>query len=249
MKLTGIDVSKHNGVIDWDKVKKSGIQFAILRCGYGRKHPDQVDEQFERNYRECKRVGMPVGVYHYSYAKDVEGAKLEADFMLELIAGKQFEYPVYFDIEDKSQKNLGKKLLTDITVAFCEKVEAAGYYTGIYSNPDWYTNRLDPSRLGKFDKWLAHWVTTPRWGNEFGGLWQYTDSGRVAGINTNVDMDVSYRDYPSIIKRAGLNGFGKVKETTYTIKAVKEGLASTEADILARDASALGMTVVKIKEG
>ncbi|MBQ3162163.1 MAG: glycoside hydrolase family 25 protein [Oscillospiraceae bacterium] len=245
MQYKGIDVSHHNGVVDWDKVKAAGIQFAILRCGYGRKSIKQVDRQFERNYRECKRVGMPVGVYHYSYAKTAEDARLEADFMLELIAGKQFEYPVIFDIEDKTQQALGKKVLTDITVAFCEKIEAAGYYTAVYSNVDWFINKLDRSRLEAYDKWLAHWVTSPRWGNEFGGLWQYSDSGRVDGIETAVDMNISYRDYPSIIKRAGLNGCGK---TTYRITAVKGGMNSTEADLLAKEASALGMTVVKKEE-
>lgn len=248
MKFKGIDVSYHNGVVNWDKVKAAGIQFAILRCGYGKKSVKQIDEQFERNYRECKRVGIPVGVYHYSYAKNAEDARLEADFMLELIAGKQFEYPVMFDIEDKSQKDLGKELLTNITIAFCEKIEAAGYYTAIYSSADWLANKLDRAKLAPYDKWLAHWATYPRWGNEFGGLWQYTDSGKVDGIETKVDMDISYRDYPSIIKRAGLNGYGN-KAVTYRIEAVVEGLSSTEADLLARDASKLGMTVVKIKEG
>ena len=245
MKLKGIDVSHHNGVVDWDKVKAAGIQFAILRCGYGRKSIKQIDKQFERNYRECKRVGMPVGVYHYSYAKTAEDARLEADFMLELIAGKQFEYPVIFDIEDKTQQALGKKVLTEITVAFCEKIEAAGYYTAVYSNVDWFINKLDQSQLEAYDKWLAHWVTSPRWGNEFGGLWQYSDSGKVDGIDTAVDMNISYRDYPSIIKNAGLNGYGK---PTYKITAVKGGMSSTEAGLLAKEASALGMAVVKKEE-
>lgn len=248
MKLKGIDVSRHDGIVDWNKVKASGIDFAILRCGYGRKSVRQIDEQFERNYRECKRVGIPVGVYHYSYAKNTEDAQLEADFMLELIKGKQFEYPVVFDIEDKSQEDLGKETLTDITIAFCEKMEQNGYYVSIYSNVDWFINKLDQSRLEAYDKWLAHWVTSPRWGNEFGGLWQYTDSGRVDGIKTAVDMNISYRNYPWIIKGAGLNGYGN-KAVTYRIEAVKEGLSSTEADLLARDASKLGMTVLKIKEG
>lgn len=247
MYLKGIDVSHHNGVINWDKVKADGIKFAILRCGYGRKNAKQVDKQFERNYSECKRVGMPVGVYHYSYAKTAEDARLEADFMLELINGKQFEYPIVFDIEDKGQEAIGKKNLTDITVAFCEKMEQNGYYVSIYSNVDWFVNKLDQSRLKNYDKWLAHWVKTPKWGSEFGGLWQYSDSGRVDGIETAVDMNISYRDYPSIIKRAGLNGYGN-KAVTYRIEAAKEGLSSTEADLLARDAYALGMIVKKIKE-
>lgn len=244
MELKGIDVSHHNGIIDWDKVKADGIEFAILRCGYGRKSIRQIDRQFERNYRECKRVGIPVGVYHYSYAKNAEDARLEADFMLELIAGKQFEYPVIFDIEDKGQEAFGKDVLTDITVTFCEKIEAAGWYVSIYSNPDWFTNKLNLERLKPYDKWLAHWVSVPKWGNEFGGLWQYTDSGRVDGIEAAVDMNISYRDYPSIIKRAGLNGYGR----KYIITASKGGLSASEADNLERELYELGMTVVK-KEG
>lgn len=243
MNLKGIDVSHHNGIIDWDKVKAAGIQFAILRCGYGRKSIKQIDRQFERNYSECKRIGMPVGVYHYSYAKTPEDARLEADFMLELITGKQFEYPVVFDIEDKGQESIGKRILTDITVAFCEKIEVAGCYVSIYSNPDWFVNKLDLERLKGYDKWLAHWVKTPKWGSEFGGLWQYSDSGKVDGIETAVDMNISYRDYPSIIKRAGLNGYGE----KYSVTAYKNGLTSSEADAVAKSVSAFGMTAVKKK--
>lgn len=244
MRLKGIDVSHHNGIVDWDKVKADGIDFAILRCGYGRKSVRQIDRQFERNYRECKRVGMPVGVYHYSYAKNTEDARLEADFMLELITDKQFEYPVIFDIEDKGQECLSKTVLTEITIAFCQKIEQAGYYVSVYSNADWFTNKLDTARLAPFDKWLAHWTKTPKWGSEFGGLWQYTDSGKVNGIETKVDMNVSYRDYPAIIKRAGLNGYGG----KYAVSAVRKGLASSEADSLARKLSEMGMTVVTKKE-
>ncbi|MBQ5318511.1 MAG: glycoside hydrolase family 25 protein [Oscillospiraceae bacterium] len=241
MNFIGIDVSHHNGNINWDKVKAAGINFAILRCGYGRKSIKQIDKQFERNYRECKRTGVPVGVYHYSYAKTAEDARLEADFMLELIKGKQFEYPVIFDIEDKGQEAFGKKVLTDITIAFCERIETAGYYTAVYSSADWFTNKLDLTRLEQYDKWLAHWCKSPKWGSEFGGLWQYTDNGRVDGIETAVDMNISYRDYPSIIKRAGLNGYGK----TFSVTAQKDGLTSSEADTLAEKVSSLGMTAVK----
>ncbi|MBQ8177456.1 MAG: glycoside hydrolase family 25 protein [Oscillospiraceae bacterium] len=244
MKLKGIDVSHHNGIVDWDKVKADGIDFAILRCGYGRKSARQIDRQFERNYRECKRVGMPVGVYHYSYAKNAEDARLEADFMLELIADKQFEYPVIFDIEDKGQECLSKTVLTEITIAFCKKIEQAGYYVSVYSNADWFTNKLDLARLAPHDKWLAHWTKTPKWGSEFGGLWQYTDNGRVSGIETNVDMNISYRDYPAVIKRAGLNGYGG----KYLVSAVRKGLAFQEADKLTKKLSGMGMTVVTKKE-
>lgn len=244
MVLKGIDVSHHNGLINWEKVKADKIDFAILRCGYGRKSVRQIDREFERNYRECKRVGIPVGVYHYSYAKNADDARLEADFMLELISGKQFEYPVIFDIEDPGQEAYGKNVLTEITVAFCERIEEAGCYVSIYSNADWFANKLDLEKLKPYDKWLAHWTKTPKWGSEFGGLWQYTDSGRIDGIETKVDMNVSYRDYPSIIKRAGLNGYGG----KYVVTAAKNGLSPIEADTLSKELYALGMTVVTKKE-
>ena len=244
MKLKGIDVSHHNGVINWDKVKAAGINFAILRCGFGRKNARQIDKQFERNYRECKRVGIPVGVYHYSYAKNAEDARLEADFMLELIKGKQFEFPVIFDIEDKGQEAYSKSVLTEITDAFCKKTELAGYYVSIYSNADWFTNKLDLKKLECYDKWLAHWVKKPKWGNEFGGLWQYTDSGRVDGIETEVDMNISYRDYPSIIKCAGLNGYGK----KFVITATKKDVPSSETNELEKELYELGMMVVTKEE-
>ena len=244
MKLKGIDVSHHNGTVDWDKVKDDGIDFAILRCGYGRKSVRQIDKQFERNYRECKRVGIPVGVYHYSYAKSADDARIEADFMLELISGKQFEYPVVFDIEDPGQEAYSRDVLTEITIAFCEKIESAGYYISIYSNADWFTNKLDLEKLKPYDKWLAHWVESPKWGSSFGGLWQYTDSGRVDGIETKVDMNISYRDYPSIIKRAGLNGYGR----KYVVTAAKSGVSSVEADALEKELYELGMTVIRKAE-
>ncbi len=246
MNLKGIDVSHHNGTIDWGKVKAAGVQFAILRCGFGRKSPTQIDTQFERNYRECKRVGIPVGVYHYSYAATVEDAKLEADFMLELISGKQFEYPVVFDIEDKTQAHLGKNLLTEITAAFCDKVEKAGYYTAIYSNPDWLINRLDREKLSRFDLWLAEWRTAKTYTGTH-GIWQYTDKGAVNGIVGNVDLDIAYKDYPTIIKKAGLNGFGKT-EPKFEVTAAKSGLKSSAADVLSAKLKDLGMTVVKKEE-
>lgn len=211
MSIQGIDVSKHQHKIDWLKVKESGIKFAILRAGYG-KSAKQIDKYFETNYTQAKAVNMPVGAYWYSYAKTVDEAKLEAAACLEVIKGKKFEYPIYFDIEDKSQKKLSKAVKTNICITFCEALEKAGYYTGIYCNPDWITNHLDASRLTAYDKWLAHWVSVPKWGAEFGGLWQYTGSGRVNGIKGDVDRDISYRDYPAIIKGAGLNGFIKESE-------------------------------------
>ncbi len=233
----GIDVSKWQGNIDWSKVK--GVDFVIIRAGYS----GTKDAKFEANYAGCKKYKIPCGVYFYSYALTVAQAKAEAEAFLKMIKGKTFEYPIYFDIEDKSQMNLSKKLLTDICIAWCSIIEKAGYYVGIYSNPDWFINRLDTSRLEAYDKWLAQWVSKPKWGNEFGGMWQYSNKGTINGIAGDVDLNQSYRDYPDIIQKAKLNGYGK-----FTLTATKRDLSDSDAKELKAKLQKLGMTVV-IKSG
>ena len=127
MNKKGIDVSKWQGAIDWEKVKQDGVDFAILREGYGKENPNQVDKRFEENYKKAKAAGISVGVYHYSYADSVEDAKLEAEFCLKNIAGKQLEYPVVFDIEDKEQLKLTNQQRTNLCKAFCETIEKRGF--------------------------------------------------------------------------------------------------------------------------
>ena len=206
--IKGIDVSVYQQKVDFEKVKKSGIEFVIIRGAIG----TRKDTMFESHYSNAKNAGLKVGCYYYTLAKNVAEAKGEADVFLSCIKGKQFEYPIYFDIEDPSLQNLGKQTLTDIVLTWCGKVQSAGYYVGIYANPDWFLNRLDLERLKGFDKWLAHWVSVPKWDNSFGGLWQYGLT-RVDGYNGDIDGDYSYRDYEKTIKSLGLNGFGKATVT------------------------------------
>ena len=246
MTKKGIDVSHHQKVIDWNKVKEAGIEFALLRAGFGIESPEQIDPQFERNYSECKRLGIPVGAYHYSYATSPAETKRELNFFLKIIKGKTFEYPVMFDIEDKTLMKLPKSVLTENVIAFCDGLEKAGYYTAIYSNPDWLINRLDRDKLSRFDLWLAEWRTAKTYTGTH-GIWQYTDKGAVNGIVGNVDLDIAYKDYPTIIKKAGLNGFGKT-EPKFEVTAAKSGLKSSAADVLSTKLKDLGMTVVKKEE-
>ncbi len=256
MQVKGIDVSEHQGEINWEKVKAAGIQFAMLRAGFGEENSKQIDEQFERNYRECKRLGIPVGAFHYSYAFSVEEAEKELEFFLKLLSGKQFEYPVCYDVEDVkyvhpqlgiTQDKLPKKVPTDMIITFCGGLEKAGYYAALYSNPDWLYNRLERERLTRFDLWLAEWRTVKKYPYAC-GIWQYSKRGRVDGISGDVDLDYAYKDYPTIIKNKGLNGFGKA-EPKYIVTAVKSGLNAVSADALAVRARDLGMTVVKKEEG
>ena len=208
MELQGIDVSTWQGSIDWKKVNDAGIQFAILRATFG---TDGVDNRFLENAKNAGAAGVPMGAYHYSYAKSEDEARTEARHFLSTIAPYQFDYPVAFDIENNSLTGLGKDKLTDIVLAFFEVVENAKYYPCLYSNLNWLKNYLDLSRINKhYDIWLAQWNDNPTFEGDF-GLWQYTSEGNVAGISGNVDRDIAYKDYPKLMKEKGLNGYGSSK--------------------------------------
>lgn len=202
----GIDVSKWQGTINWQKVKNAGVDFVIIREGYGKKSPVQIDKKFKENIEGAKNVGINTGVYHYSYADSVSDAKLEAEFCLENIQGYALEYPVVFDCEDKEMLKLTNRQRTDICKAFCEEIERNGYYAMIYCNLNWLENYLYKDELlPKWDLWLAQWdVNVPSYPS---GIWQYSESGKIEGINGNVDLNISYKNYPEIIKSKGMNGF------------------------------------------
>lgn len=209
-KAMGIDVSKHNGVIDWAKVKASGkADFAILRSGFGRSAPSQKDPQFERNYAECKKVGMPIGIYHYSYALSPEQAEWEADFVIEILKGKQFEYPIFFDIEEKTQAALNKETCTAMVKAFCAKLEAAGYWAGFYSYDAFYATDIVPGTAERYANWVASIEYRKPTSCKQYEMWQYSWKGTIPGINSEVDLNECYADYPTLIKNAGKNGYGK----------------------------------------
>lgn len=219
MELKGIDVSKWQGKINWYQVKDDGVKFAIIREGWGKKSATQIDKQFQANYDGAKSVGMPVGVYHYSYASGVDDARSEAEFCLENIRGKQFEYPIVFDIEDREMLKLSNRQRTDIVKAFCYEIEQAGYYAMFYCNLNWLNNYLYKDELlSKYDLWLANWnVRRPA---ITCGIWQHTDRGAVNGVSGNVDLDVAYKDYPAIMRYNGLNGYKKSNEKLiYVVRA------------------------------
>jgi len=256
MNKKGIDVSKWQGTIDWEKVKQDGVDFAILREGYGKENPNQIDKRFEENYKKAKAAGIPVGVYHYSYADSVEDAKLEAEFCLKNIAGKQLEYPVVFDIEDKEQLKLTNQQRTELCKAFCETIEKAGYYAMIYCSLNWWNNYLDNQELGKYDLWLAHWdVGQPAVSC---GIWQKSERGIIDGIAGNVDLNESFKDYPSIIKQKGLNGFasnGKPSSTASSNTSTNTSAKPTyinciieKDDTLSAIAARYNTTVSKLAE-
>lgn len=220
--MKGIDLSYANKVTDWDKVSKC-VDFVILRAGYGKEY-SQVDSNFEKYYAECKKRNIPVGCYWYNYAKTKDEAEKEAEVFLKTIEGKQFEMPVYYDVEEYSTFKLGKKSVSEIITTFCEKVEKAGYFTGFYSNPNFLHNVINDTVKSRFTLWLAHWDANTPYCDY--GIWQKSSKGKISGINGNVDIDFCTTDFTAKIKELGLNGFSKTEikaETEIKITAEING--------------------------
>ena len=190
----GIDVSSWNETIDWEKVKADGIDYAIIRCGYGMDYVSQDDAQWNRNVAECERLGIPYGVYLYSYADTVERASKEADHVLRLLKGHNPSYPVYYDLEDNTIAGLSAELKGQIAKTFCDKIEAAGYKVGIYSNLNWWNNYLtDPVfHNSGWSKWVAQYNSTCDYKGNY-DMWQCTSTGRVNGISGNSgNVDINF---------------------------------------------------------
>lgn len=219
MTKNGIDVSEHQGKINWQKVK---TDFAILRAGYGREI-SQKDKQFDNNYKGCKDNNIPCGAYWYSYAVTPQDARREAETCLKIIKGKTFEYPIYFDIEERRQLALGKTACTAIAKAFLEVVEKAGYWVGIYSSKSHLENYLSEDIRKRYAVWVAHYgVSKTTYRGQF-GIWQKSEKGRINGISGNIDLNECYVDYPALIRQAGLNGFASGNSSQYTEYIVKKG--------------------------
>ena len=201
----GIDVSRWQGDIDWTKVK---TDFCIIQAGYGREL-SQKDEKFERNYSGCKAAGVPCGAYWYSYATSEDEARKEAAVCIEVLKGKQFEYPVYYDVEEQRILSLGRDKVSAIIKAFCGELEKAGYFVGLYMSAYPLGNLVSEEVRSRYAVWVAHYgVTKPCYSGAY-GIWQKSSTGSVSGISGNVDLNKAYEDYPSIIKAAGLNGYKK----------------------------------------
>ena len=202
----GVDVSVYQGNIDWNKAKADGIEFAIMRAGYG-KYVSQKDKYFDQNMKNAKAAGLPCGVYWFSYALTPEDAIKEADACYEVIKNYKLEYPVSFDMETESQMKLPKETVAQIIEAFCGRMESYGYYTTLYTYASFLNYKVDDRIFDKYDIWVAHYNTSKPASNRNYGLWQYSCTGSVWGITGNVDRDYVYLDYERIIKNAHLNGF------------------------------------------
>lgn len=212
MKEFGLDLSKHNGDLNFTAIKNAANNFVILRVGYGNS-VSQKDTKFEEYYKSAKTAGLKVGAYWYSYALTPSEAIIEAKCFYEVIKGKQFEYPVYFDIENRDHhKGASNAELVKMCQNFCDFMESKGYLAGVYANTDWFTNYISGLPKGKYNEWEANYglndgtlqdvklVRNPR-------IHQFTSNYELN--NKKFDRNVSYFDFETVIKERGLNGFSK----------------------------------------
>ena len=197
--LKGIDISEHQGRINWEQVKDH-VDFVMLRAGYGR---NNIDKQFIRNIEECNRLGIPVGIYWFSYAWNEEMARNEAKYVLEAIKGYRVDYPISYDLEydtlNYAKKNgvtIGKRLATDMINAFCSTIEQNGYKAMNYANPDFINNKFYNNEVN-YPLWLAWYSVSEDRAKAYNpSMWQYSESGSIPGIGTNsVDMNYCYEDF------------------------------------------------------
>lgn len=196
MPLHGIDVSEWQGVIDWNQVKKSGIQFSMIRAGYGK---NNIDARFHQNAEEATKAGIPIGIYWFSYAWSTEMAREEAVYAATLAKQYQITWPIAFDLEydtiEYAKKNgitITKNLATEMAKAFCEEVKKQGYIPMLYANYEFLIRYFDLNRL-PYDLWYAQYASVSSVKEK--AVWQYSSEGRIAGITGNVDLDYGYLDY------------------------------------------------------
>lgn len=216
MAVYGLDLSVHNGSVDFGAIKAAGHDFVILRAGYG-SSISQKDTKFEEYYKAAKAAGLKVGAYWYSYALSAAEGTAEAKTFLEAIKGKTFEYPVYIDMEDADAYKRKHGMPSNATLCaicenFCKYVEDRGYYVGVYASESWFNSQL--KNMSKaYDRWVANWGSNNgKLQSDKSGtyhLHQYTSEYRISGVGKRYDKNVAYVDYPSIIKSKGLNGFSK----------------------------------------
>lgn len=209
----GIDVYNGDGEIDWQKVKAAGMDFVIIKLG----DSNRKDIMFEKNYTGAKAAGLDVGVYFYTYSTDAVGAKKDAELTLNYLGGKKLEYPVFYDMEDYKSylpSELPVDTRTEMIYTYVNEIIKGGYYPGVYTNVNWITNKFSEKEMcNMFDIWIARYPSTTNYKNVLNeysskySMWQYSDTGSVNGIEGDVDMNVSFKDYPKIMKERHLNGY------------------------------------------
>lgn len=236
MERKGLDISSYQKGINFDEIK-SKVDFLILRAGFtgwgGDGTNKNKDNCFEDFYNKAKSRGIPVGAYWYSCANTYEKGKSEAEYVYNnCLKGKQFEYPICMDVEEDRHQQVGKEKIANAIKGFCEFLESKGYYVSIYANSNYFNNYIDTAELSMYDKWLAVWNSNkPSFKYGDFGLWQNSSNGIIGGMR--VDTDYAYKDYPSIIKNAGLNGYAKGTSKTTAPETSKKSNEEIANEVIA----------------
>lgn len=240
-KIKGIDVSKHNGTINWNKVKASGIKFAIIRGGFGN---TTVDPKFKANIEGALNAGLDVGVYWFSYAINTTKAKEEAKKCLEVIKPykNKIKYPVFFDFEydsvnyaKKQGVTITKTLASNMSKVFLKEIKKAGYVPGIYTNIDFSNNYFTSEVLNAYDVWIAQYRDNCTYSKKY-TMWQYSEKGSVSGIVGNVDLNYCYKEYSkttTVKSSANVKALQTALNKSYNTKLSVDGSfgPKTQADI------------------
>lgn len=194
--VMGIDISKHNGTVDWNAVKNAGVEFVILRCGYRGSASGVLveDEKFRTNIKGATAAGLKVGIYFFSQAVNEMEAVEEASLTLSLIKGHKISYPVYIDVEAANGRadGLSAAERTKVVKAFCETVRDSGYTAGVYSNKNWFAEKMDTGAFGNYRIWLAQYTESPTYTGHY-EMWQYSSRGTIPGIKGDVDLNICYQ--------------------------------------------------------
>lgn len=257
--LKGIDVSKWQGQIDFNAVKRSGVDFVIIQAGYGNS-TTQKDPYFEQNYARAKAAGLKVGAYWFSYALTPNEAAAEARTCAAVIANKQFDFPIYYDLENEPKSKYfpfvtGKTNCSNMVKAFCLELEKLGYFVGLYISRSPLQTHITKEVAERFALWLAEYGSKLNYTGKY-GIWQRSSTGRVVGIIGDVDIDEAIIDYSTIIKKGGFNGYPKQQQTEKPVEEPKPAPVESEyidyeiqkGDTLTHIAKAFGTTVAKLKE-
>ena len=219
--VQGLDISACQTSVDFRKVKAAGYSYVILRLNEWDNTKNDVvkDRRFEEYYKAARAAGLMVGAYWFTYANTIDYVKYEAETAVGWLRGKQFEYPIYFDLEREQQFSQGMSFCDSAVNTFCGTLEKAGYFAGVYCSTFWYTTYVSPSVRERYACWIADWSKSCSYAGTY-GMWQ-NGTVYVDGITGAVDHDYCYVDYPSVIRAKGLNGF--IKPPTVSEKILDKG--------------------------
>lgn len=245
MQKYGIDISSHNGNIQWDKVK---TDFVIIRAGWSWYAGGMnIDVKFTENIKGIGNTSIPWGIYLYAYDKSTSAAIVAANRLADLLEGHKIQYPIWYDIEDSQYTKIPKATNTAIAKTFIDTMQSRGFYTGLYTYTNFAKNYLNMDELKNYEFWIADYTGKVGYTGSY-GMWQNSAKGKVDGVSTVVDTNICYKDYPAIIKKAGLNGFIKSQDDVHAELIEELNSVKKERDLFKNKADELQNKIELIRD-